>query len=298
VASRVDVVQAETQLETTQAQAIDVGVQRAQLEHAIALIIGQPASTFSLPSSPLRAEPPSVPVGVPSELLERRPDIAAAERRVAAANAQIGVALAAYYPTVTLSASAGFQSSSIAQWLTWPSRFFAVGPGISETVFDGGLRGAQTAEARAAYDTSVATYRQTVLATFGEVEDNLAALRILEEEARVQDAAVKSAEASVTLTTNQYKAGTVSYLNVITVQTIALADQTTAVQVLGRRMTAAVLLIQALGGGWNAAELPAVTIRTRGGSARTASSGAGAGRGGRGEPVSPGPKFAARFSDR
>ena len=256
VASQVDVVQAETQLKTTQAQAIDVGVQRAQLEHAIALLIGKPASTFSLPTAPLAATPPPIPVGVPSALLERRPDIAAAERRVAAANAQIGVAEAAFFPTVTLSASSGFESSSLSQWLTAPSRFWSVGPSISETVFDGGLRRAQTDFARAGYDASVGTYRQTVLTAFQAVEDNLAALRILEQEAQVQDEAVKDAQKSVTLTTNQYKAGTVSYLNVITAQTIALTDETTAVQIRGRRMSAAVLLIEALGGGWNAPTCP------------------------------------------
>jgi NodT family efflux transporter outer membrane factor (OMF) lipoprotein len=210
------------------------------------------------------ATPPPIPIGVPSALLERRPDIAAAERRVAAANAQIGVAEAAFFPTVTLSASSGFESSSLSQWLTAPSRFWSVGPSISETVFDGGLRRAQTDFARAGYDASVGTYRQTVLTAFQAVEDNLAALRILEQEAQVQDEAVKDAEKSVTLTTNQYKAGTVSYLNVITAQTIALTDETTAVQIRGRRMSAAVLLIQALGGGWNASVLPsaaAVTAR-------------------------------------
>ena len=264
VAAEVDVVQAETQLKTTQAQAIDVGVQRAQLEHAIALLIGQPASTFSLPAAPLTAPPPPIPVGVPSALLERRPDIAATERRVAAANAQIGVAEAAYYPTLTLSASSGFESSSLSQWLTAPSHFWSVGPSISQTVFDGGLRRAQTDFARAGYDASVGTYRQTVLTAFQAVEDNLAALRILEQEAQVQDEAVQKAQQSVTLTTNQYKAGIVSYLNVITAQTIALSSETTAVQLRGRRMTAAVLLIQALGGGWSAADLPsaqAVTAR-------------------------------------
>jgi len=250
VAAEADVVQAETQLKTAQAQAIDVGVQRAQLEHAIALLIGQPASSFSLPAAPLTATPPPIPVGVPSELLERRPDIAAAERRVAAANAQIGVAEAAYYPSLTLSASSGFETSSLTQWLTAPSHFWSVGPSISQTVFDGGLRRAQTDYARAGYDASVATYRQTVLAAFQAVEDNLAALRILEQEAQVQDEAVQKAQQSVTLTTNQYKAGIVSYLNVITAQTTALSSETTAVQVRGRRMTAAVLLIQALGGGW------------------------------------------------
>ena len=256
VASRVDVVQAETQLKTTQALAIDVGVARAQTEHAIALLLGQPASTFSLPVVPLTTTPPPIPVGVPSALLERRPDIAAAERRMAAANAQIGIAVAAYYPTVTLSFSGGLESGSVSQWFTWPSRFWSVGPSITETVYDGGLRKAQTDQARAAFDGSVAAYRQAVLTAFQGVEDNLAALRILEEESRVQDQAVRAAQESVTLTTNQYKAGVVSYLNVITVQTIALNDEITAVQLLGRRMAAAVLLIQALGGGWTADELP------------------------------------------
>jgi NodT family efflux transporter outer membrane factor (OMF) lipoprotein len=256
VASQADVVQAETQLKTTQAQAIDVGVQRAQLEHAIAILIGQAPSTFTLPAAPLAATPPAIPVGVPSELLERRPDIAAAERRVAAANAQIGVAVAAFYPTITLNASSGFESSSLAQWFTAASHFWSVGPGISQTVFDGGLRHAQTDAARAAYDATVATYRQTVLSSFQAVEDNLAALRILEQENGVQDDAVKAAQKSVNLTTDQYKAGTVSYLNVITVQTIALTDEVTAIQIRGRRMAAAVLLVQALGGGWTAAQLP------------------------------------------
>jgi NodT family efflux transporter outer membrane factor (OMF) lipoprotein len=256
VASQADVVQAETQLKTTQAQAIDVGVQRAQLEHAIAILMGQAPSTFTLPPAPLAATPPAIPVGVPSELLERRPDIAAAERRVAAANAQIGIAVAAFYPTITLNASSGFESSSLAKWFTAASHFWSVGPGISQTVFDGGLRHAQTDAARAAYDATVATYRQTVLTSFQGVEDNLAALRVLEEENGVQDDAVKAAKKSVDLTTDQYKAGTVDYLNVITVQTIALTDEVTAIQIRGRRMAAAVLLVQALGGGWTAAELP------------------------------------------
>lgn len=263
VASRVDVVQAETQLKTTQAQAIDVGVARAQTEHAIALLVGRPASIFSLPPAPLATTPPPIPVGVPSALLERRPDVAAAERRMAATNAQVGVAIAAYYPTVTLSFSGGLESGSVSQWFTWPSRFWSVGPSITETVYDGGLRKAQTDEARAAYDGSVAAYRQTVLTAFQGVEDSLAALRILEEEARVQEEAVRAAQESVTLTTNQYKAGIVSYLNVITVQTIALTDRINAAQILGRRMAAAVLLIEALGGGWTADELPSPEAASR-----------------------------------
>lgn len=258
VASRADMFSAETQLKTTQAQAIDVGVQRAQLEHAIALLIGKPASLFSIAVAPPTAIPPTLPVGVPSELLERRPDIAGAERRMAAANAQIGVAVAAFYPTVTLSASGAFEASSSSNWLTWPSRFWSVGAAISEIVFEGGLRRAQTAQARAAYDATVASYRETVLTGFQEVEDNLAALRILEEEARVQDEAVKAAQQSVTVTMNQYREGTVSYFNVIVAQTIALSNERTAVDILGRRMTASVLLVKALGGSWNVSALPSV----------------------------------------
>jgi NodT family efflux transporter outer membrane factor (OMF) lipoprotein len=254
VAARADVLRAETQLKTTQAQAIDVGVQRAQLEHAIAVLIGQPASSFTLPAAPLAGAPPDIPVGLPADLLERRPDVAGAERRVAAANAQIGVAVAAYFPTVTLSAGGGLESGSFAQWLTWPSRFWSVGPGISQTVFDGGLRGAQTDQARAAYDGTVAAYRETVLTAFKEVEDNLAALRILQEEAGVQDTAVSDARQVVTVTTNQYRAGTVSYLDVVVAQTTALDNERTAVDLRGRRMVAAVLLIKALGGGWTAPE--------------------------------------------
>jgi len=256
VASKGDVLLADTQLKVTQAQAIDIGVQRAQFEHAIAVLVGKPASVFSMPFSPLTLAPPSIPIGIPSELLERRPDIAATERRVAAANALIGVAEAAYYPTVTLSAAGGFESSSLSKWLRWPSRFWSVGPGISETVFDGGLRQAQTAGARAAYDANVALYRETVLTGFQEVEDNLAALRILEEEATVQDEAVKAARQSLAVAFNQYKAGTINYLAVIVIQAALLNNERTAVDILGRRMTAATLLIKALGGGWDVSALP------------------------------------------
>ena len=182
--------------------------------------------------------------------------VAAAERSVAAANAQIGVAIAAYFPTVTLSASGGLESSNLSKWLTWPSRFWSLGPAISEVLFDGGLRRAQTDQARAAYDATVANYRQTVLTGFQEVEDNLAALRILEEELKTQDEAVKAAQQSVTVTTNQYKAGIASALDVIVVQAVALNDERTEVEILGRRMTAAVLLVKALGGGWNSSTLP------------------------------------------
>jgi NodT family efflux transporter outer membrane factor (OMF) lipoprotein len=256
VASQANVLQAETQLKTTEAQAIDVGVQRAQLEHAIAVLIGKPVSLFSIPLTPLAAIPPIIPVGVPSALLERRPDIAAAERSAAAANAQIGVAKAAYYPTVTLSASGGLESTNPAQWFTWPSRFWAFGPAISETLFDGGLRSAQTDQARAAYDASVATYRQTVLTGFQEVEDNLSALRILEKEARAQDEAVKASRQSVVFTTNQYKVGVASALDVINTQVTDLNNERTVITILGNRMTDSVLLIGALGGGWNVSALP------------------------------------------
>jgi NodT family efflux transporter outer membrane factor (OMF) lipoprotein len=256
VASRADVLQAQTQLKTTEAQAIDIGVQRAQLEHAIAALIGKPAAEFSLLVAPLDTVPPALPVGVPSALLERRPDIAGAERRMAAANAQIGVAEAAYYPTVTLSGVAGFESSDFAKWLNWPSRFWSFGAAISETLFDGGLRGALTDQARAAYDADVAAYRQTVLTGFQEVEDNLAALRILEEEARVQEEAVQAARQSVAVTTNQYRAGTVSALDVVVTQTAALTNERTAIGIAGSRMTASVLLVKALGGGWQASALP------------------------------------------
>lgn len=256
VASKADVLQAQTQLKTTQAQMIELGVQRAQLEHAIALLIGKPASLFTLPVAPLATVPPSIPLGLPSELLERRPDIAAAERRVAAANAQIGAAVAAFYPNITLSASGGFEASHLADWLTWPSRFWSIGASLAGTVFDGGLRRAQTDQVCAAYDAHVASYRNTVLTGFQEVEDNLAALRILEQEAAAQDEAVKSARESVTISINQYKAGTIGYLELVVVQTIAFNNERAAISVLGRRMTAAVLLIKALGGGWTSSELP------------------------------------------
>jgi NodT family efflux transporter outer membrane factor (OMF) lipoprotein len=263
VAARTDVVQAQAQLETTRAQAIDLGVQRAQNEHAIARLVGRPPEQLSIATAPLDATPPSVPVGFPSQLLERRPDIAAAERRMAAANAQIGVAEAAYYPTVTLSASGGLQSASLADWFTWPSRLWSVGPSVSETVFDGGLRHAQTDFARAGWDASVASYRDTVLAGFQAVDDQLAALRILQDEAAAQAAAVEAARKSVALTTNEYRAGTVSYLDVVTVQAIALADERTDVELRGSRMTASVLLIEALGGGWSSSDLPSADQVTK-----------------------------------
>jgi NodT family efflux transporter outer membrane factor (OMF) lipoprotein len=256
VASGADVAQADTQLETTRAQAIDLNTQRAQFEHAIALLVGQPASTFSLSPLPISGPPPEIPVGVPSELLERRPDIAGAERRVVAANAQIGIARTAYFPSLTLAASAGFESTGLAQWLAWPSRFWSVGPSLIQTLFDGGRRRALSDQAQASYDATVASYRENVLAAFQEVEDNLAALRILAEENQVQEGAVKAAERSLEISTNRYQGGVTTYLDVITAQSALLSDQRTAVNLLQRRMTASVLLIKALGGGWNSATLP------------------------------------------
>jgi len=257
VASRADLVQAEAQLRSTQAQALDLDVQRAQLEHAIAILIGKPPGGFSLPRKTITAVLPAIPPGVPSALLERRPDIAAAERRVASANAEIGVARAAWFPSLTLSAQGGYASSSVADWISAPNRFWSLGPSLALSVLDFGRRGAVVDSAVASYDASVATYRQTVLEAFGEVEDNLAALRILAEEAKVQAEAVRAARESVALTTNQYKAGTVSYLNVVTVQTTQLANERSALSLLGRQLNAAVLLIRALGGGWEASQLPA-----------------------------------------
>lgn len=254
VAGKVDVAQAETQLKSAQAQAIDFGVQRAQLEHAIALLVGQAPGNFSLPELKWNIAVPAIPLALPSSLLERRPDIAGAERRVAAANAQIGVAKAAYYPTLSLTGNGGYSSPSLANWISAPNRFWSLGPSLAETIFDFGKRGAVTDQAVAVYDQSVATYRQTVLQAFQEVEDNLAALRILETEATVQEEAVKAARESVALTLNQYKAGTVSYLNVVSVQTALLSNERTAMTLTGRRLTASVGLIKALGGGWHNAD--------------------------------------------
>jgi NodT family efflux transporter outer membrane factor (OMF) lipoprotein len=253
VAGKADVLLAQTQLESTRAQLIDLGVQRTQLEHAIALLIGKPASAFTLVAAPFKPVPPAVPVGLPSELLERRPDIAAAERRVAAANAQIGVAKAAFFPRITLSILGGYESGNFSNWLNWPSNFWSLGAALAQPLFAGGSIKALSEQARAAYDGAVASYRQTVLTGFKEVEDNLAALRILEEEALVQDAALKAAQQLLTVTMNQYKAGTVSYLNVIVAQTAALNNERSVVDIGGRRMTAIVLLIKALGGGWASA---------------------------------------------
>jgi NodT family efflux transporter outer membrane factor (OMF) lipoprotein len=256
LASDVEVKQAMTQLETVRAEAIDVGVLRAQYEHAVAILLGKPPAEFSLPPLPLTAPPPTVPVSVPSELLERRPDIAAAERRVAAANAQIGVAKSAYYPQISLGAAGGLESSSLTTLLTGPSGLWSVGASAVTTIFDGGRRRAVTDQAIAAYDYQVAAYRENVLTGFQQVEDNLAAVRILENEAKVQDEAVASAQGSLDLSIKRYKGGVTSYLEVITAQNAALTDEVTAVNILGRRMANTVLLIQALGGGWDRSSLP------------------------------------------
>ena len=256
LSSEVEVQQAKTQLDTTRAQAIDLGVLRAQYEHAVAILIGKPPAELSLPPLPLTAPPPTIPVSVPSELLERRPDIAASERRVAAANAQIGVAKSAYYPVISLTGAGGFESSSITTLLNGPSGLWSLGASAVGTVFDVGRRHALTDQARAAYDFQVAAYRESVLTGFQQVEDNLAAVRILENEAKVQDEAVVAAQRSLDLSITRYTGGVTSYLEVTIAQSAALADEVTAVNLLGRRMANTVLLIQALGGGWDRSSLP------------------------------------------
>jgi NodT family efflux transporter outer membrane factor (OMF) lipoprotein len=256
ISSEVEVEQAKTQLQTTRAAAIDVGVLRAQFEHAVAILIGKPPAGFSLPALPLAAPPPHVPISLPSELLERRPDIAAAERRVAAANAQIGVAKSAYYPLISIGASGGFESSAITTLINGPSGLWSVGLSAVGTVFDGGRRRSLNDQARGAYDYQVAAYRENVLTGFQQVEDNLAAVRILEDEAKVQDEAVVAAQRSLDLSVARYKGGVTSYLEVTTAQSAALGDEVTAVNILGRRMANTVLLIQALGGGWEKSSLP------------------------------------------
>jgi len=252
VASRADVALAEAQLQSTRAQMIELGVQRTQLEHAIAVLLGKAAPGFSLASGTLAAQPPPVPAaGVPADLLERRPDVAAAERRVAAANAQIGVAKAAFFPTVTLSGTYGYQTANPSVWFNEPSLFWSVGPALALTLFDAGRRAAVSDEAIAAYDQTVAGYRGIVLQAFAEVEDNLAALRILESEAAIQAEALKAAQLFLDITLNQYKAGIVTYLQVVIAQTSVLQAQINALGIRSRRILATVALVKALGGGWN-----------------------------------------------
>ncbi len=256
VGSQVEVEQAKTQLETTRALTVDVGVARSQFEHAIAVLIGKPPASFSLPPLPLRTPPPPIPAGLPSELLERRPDIASAERLMAAANARIGVAKAAYYPLISLTGTGGFESGTITTLLQGPSGLWSVGVSGLQTLFDAGRRRAASDQAIAAYDQAVATYRETVLTGFQQVEDNLAALRILEKEAQIQNEAVVAAQNSLDLSIQRYKGGVTNYLEVTVAQSAALSDQITAVNILGRRMVAAVQLVQALGGGWDSSSLP------------------------------------------
>ncbi|MGD0906300.1 MAG: efflux transporter outer membrane subunit [Candidatus Acidiferrales bacterium] len=250
------VAQAETQLDTAKAQDTNLGILRAQYEHALALLVGKPASSFSILEQPLNAKAPSIPVGLPSELLERRPDIAAGERNMAEANAEIGVARAAYFPTLTLSASAGLESSAISTLFSWPSRFFSVGPQLSETLFDGGLRRATMQQYRATYEQMIATYRQDVLTAFQQVEDNLASLRILSQEIQEQDTAVMAAQRYLTLATDRYRLGLDPYLDVIAAQTALFGNQQTEVTLKMEQMTSSVQLIEALGGGWDASQLP------------------------------------------
>jgi len=256
VASQVDVAQAQTQLEQTRAQSTDTVVARQQFEHAIANLLGKAPSELSIPFTPLKASPPPIPGLIPSQLLERRPDIAGNERRVAAANAQIGVAISAYYPTLSLGASGGIESSSLLDLFTWPSRFWSLGPTISQLIWDSGRRRGLTEEAQAVYDLTVANYRESVLTAFQNVEDNLAALRYLEEESGQQAAAVSYAERSLQLAQNRYQGGITTYLEVITAQAVALTNERTAVALQIRRMTSSVALVQALGGGWDISQLP------------------------------------------
>jgi NodT family efflux transporter outer membrane factor (OMF) lipoprotein len=255
-AAQTDVITAQTQLEGAEAQAINVGVQRAQLEHAIAVLVGKSPSGLTIAPAALTRTVPVVPPGVPSTLLERRPDISVAERQAAAAHAQIGVAIAAYYPDITLSASTGFASPMLQTLFNAASNVWSVGPTLAETVFDGGLRDAQVAAARATYDQTVANYRQTVLAAFQQVEDELSSLRILEHEAEVEESALRSSREALRLTLNQYQAGTVAYTNVVVAQNTELTDEQSVLTILQNRLIASVALVQALGGGWTQSDLP------------------------------------------
>jgi len=256
VASRSDITLAQTQLAGAKAQSTEMRIARAQDEHAIAMLTGQPPASLEIGASKIDGPPPPIPIGIPSQLLERRPDIAANERQVAAANANIGIAETAYYPTLTLSATPGFLSTSLVNLLTYAGRSWAAGPSLSQTLFDFGRRGASLQSAEAAYDATVAAYRQTVLSAFQEVEDDLSNLRYLAEEAVQEQEAVVAAQEALSLEMDRYRAGTDSYLNVITTQIIALGDQQTAITILQQRMSAAVDLVKALGGGWDASTLP------------------------------------------
>ncbi len=254
-AARADLDQAEAQLQTARTQATDIRLRRAQTEHAIAVLVGELPSTFHLDSRPLRLDvaPPAIDPGLPSVLLERRPDVAAAERRTAAANADIGVARAAYFPVFSLPGTGGFESSSSSNWISAPSRFWSIGPSAVLTVFDAGRHRAQSAQAHARYDEQVATYRETVLTAYQEVEDNLAALRDLDAEAGSQAAAVAATASALKQAQFQYQGGLVTYLQVVVTENAALSAQLSAADIQIRRMSATVLLIKALGGGWRSA---------------------------------------------
>ncbi|HEV7511399.1 MAG TPA: efflux transporter outer membrane subunit [Candidatus Acidoferrum sp.] len=254
--NEISLVQAQNALQSAEAAGANLGIARAQFEHAIALLVGTPASSFSLPVKPLDHAPPAIPIGVPSQLLERRPDIAASERSMAAANAQIGVAVAAYYPNLTLSATGGFQSSSLTNLLSYSSRFWSVGPSVSETIFDAGLRRATVLQFEAAYNANVAGYRQTVLTAFQQVEDFLATVRILSQQIELQQEAEKSAERFLELANARYYTGVDTYLNVLVAQTTLLSNQQNLASLRTQAMTASVQLIQALGGGWDRSQLP------------------------------------------
>jgi NodT family efflux transporter outer membrane factor (OMF) lipoprotein len=258
-APKADVAQAQTQLDETRVQASDIMVQRAQYEHALAILIGKPPAQFRLSPIPINVqapEMPDIPVTLPAQLLERRPDIAETERRMAAANEQIGIAKAAYYPTLNIAAVTGLEGSSLLNWFNWPSRFWAVGPTLSETIFDAGRRRATTESALAAYDGTVANYRQTVLNAYQQVEDNLVALHILNTESTQQHSATASAEESLQLSQNRYAGGVDTYLQVVIWQTTALTNERNDIDIMRRRLEANVLLIKALGGGWDTSSLP------------------------------------------
>jgi NodT family efflux transporter outer membrane factor (OMF) lipoprotein len=256
VDQRISVVEAEATLQAVESQAINLGVARAQFEHAIAVLVGANASQFSIPVKPLLTNAPPIPVGMPSALLERRPDIAAAERKMAAANAQIGIAYAAYYPALNLSASYGYQSSNFSHFFNFPSRFWSVGPSLNETIYDGGLRRATVNQFITTYNADVATYRQTVLTAFQQVEDSLAAVRLLSQQILKQQQAVTSSEEALKLEIARYETGVDPYLNVVTVQTTLLGNQETLANLHVQEMTASVTLIEALGGGWDRTQLP------------------------------------------
>lgn len=259
IASGADVAQAQTQLDSAKEQLIDFGVARAQYEHAIAILIGKPPSELSIMAQPIKQEPPPVPIAFPSTLLERRPDIAMSERQMASMNEQVGIAEAAYYPSLTLSAGAGLASSSFVRLFTWAGRFWSAGAALSETLYDAGKRRGQVNIAEADFDVAMANYRQTVLTAFQQVEDNLAALRILEQETGATNETVQAAQTALDITVAQYKAGTATYLQVETQQTALFAEQQALVNLLTRRMVSSVLLVEALGGGWDSSQLPEVS---------------------------------------